>query len=47
MHVVVETPAYLKAATSLFDDIERAEIVTMVAANPECGDVMQGTGGFR
>jgi hypothetical protein len=47
MHVVVETPAYLKAATLLFSDAERAKVVTTVAADPECGDVMQGTGGFR
>jgi len=47
MHVVVETPTYLKAAASLFSEAEMAEIVTMVATNPDCGDVMQGTGGFR
>jgi hypothetical protein len=47
MHVVVETPGYLKAASALFSEAEMAAIVTMVATDPECGDVMQGTGGFR
>jgi hypothetical protein len=47
MHVVVETPTYLKAAAAIFSETEMAEIVTMIAVNPDCGDVMQGTGGFR
>ena len=47
MHVVVETPTYLKAAAGLFSEAEMAEIVTMIEANPDYGDVMQGTGGFR
>ena len=47
MHVVVETPTYLKAATALFSEAEMADIVTMIASNSDCGYVMQGTGGFR
>jgi hypothetical protein len=47
MHTVVETPQYLRAAESIFSEAERANIVAMVAADPECGDVMEGTGGFR
>jgi hypothetical protein len=47
MHTVVETPSYLRAASAIFSDAERADIVAMVAADPECGTVMQGTGGFR
>jgi len=47
MHVVVETPTYLKAAAALFSEAEMADIVTMIASDPDCGDVMQGTGGFR
>lgn len=46
MHVVVETPLYLKAAV-IFTAAEREDIVAMVAADPECGDLIQGTGGFR
>jgi len=47
MQTVVEAPSYLKAAENLFSEEERAAIVAMVSANPECGDLIQGTGGFR
>ena len=47
MQTVVETPGYLKTAKVLFTQTERDRIVDMVAANPECGEVIQGTGGFR
>jgi hypothetical protein len=46
MQTVVETPTYLRAA-SIFSETERADIVAMLAADPECGERMQGTGGFR
>jgi len=47
MQTVVETPGYLKAAEAIFSREERDQIVGFVAANPECGEVMQGTGGYR
>jgi hypothetical protein len=47
MQTVVETPGYLKVAADIFSLAERDQIVDMVAANPECGQVIQGTGGFR
>jgi hypothetical protein len=47
MHTVVETPGYLKAAEGIFSEAEREKIVAMVAMDPESGDVIQGTGGFR
>ena len=47
MQTVVETPTYLSAAEKLFSEEERADIVLTVAADPECGEVMKGTGGFR
>ena len=47
MQTIVETPSYLALAEKLFSDAERADIVLMVAADPECGDVVAGTGGFR
>jgi hypothetical protein len=43
----VETPSYIRAAEAVFSDAEREAIVAMVAADPECGEVIQGTGGFR
>src|SRR5580692_2106967 len=45
--VVVETLGYLKAAEDTFSPAERDRIVAMVAANPDCGEIVQGTGGFR
>jgi len=47
MQTVVETPSYLATAGKLFSEKKRADIVAMIAADPECGDVMPGTGGFR
>jgi hypothetical protein len=47
MQTVVETPTYLKAAEKLFSAQELEGIVAMVASDPECGEVIQGTGGFR
>ena len=47
MHTVVELPPYLKKAEKLFSEQERDEIVLMLAGDPECGEVMPGTGGFR
>ena len=47
VQTVVETPTYLAIANKLFSEEERAGIVALVAADPECGDVIRGTGGFR
>ena len=44
---VVEMPSYAAVSGKLFDEAERDRIVDMVAMNPECGEVMAGTGGFR
>ncbi len=40
-------PSYLRTAEAIFSAAEREDIISMVAADPECGEVMQGTGGFR
>jgi hypothetical protein len=47
VQTVVETPTYLAVANKLFGEQERADIVALVAADPQCGDVIRGTGGFR
>lgn len=44
---VVETPAFLRAAGALLNDEERSEMIAFVAANPEAGDLIPGTGGVR
>jgi hypothetical protein len=47
MHTVVETPQYLKASGSIFSEAEREDIVVAIASEPEAGDLMPGTGGYR
>jgi hypothetical protein len=47
VQTVVETPTYLAVANKLFSEGERADIVALVAADPECGDLIRGTAGFR
>jgi len=44
---VVETPSYIALAGKILSERERDDVVAMVAADSECGDVMSGTGGFR
>ena len=47
MQTVVETPTFLRAAADLLTEHEQVRLVATIASNPEAGDVMQGTGGFR
>jgi hypothetical protein len=47
VQTIVETPTYLRAAQALLSEKDREEIVLVIAADPESGDVMPGTGGYR
>jgi hypothetical protein len=48
MQSVIETDSYLRAAKDAgMVEEERIAAVDLVAADPECGDIMQGTGGVR
>lgn len=48
MHTVVETPPFLvQAKEAGMEDVVRAAIVKAISENPQIGDLMQGTGGFR
>jgi hypothetical protein len=48
MHTVVETPAFLRRAKECgVSEDERADIVTCIAADPQDGDLIPGTGGAR
>src|SRR5580704_5772096 len=48
MHTVIETPAFLaSAADERIGEDERAAIVSYMAANPDAGEIMPGTGGAR
>ncbi|CAM3352322.1 type II toxin-antitoxin system RelE/ParE family toxin [Methylobacterium mesophilicum] len=48
LHTVVETNAFLTTARRIgLSDDERAAIVNQVAAAPQDGDLVQGSGGVR
>ena len=44
---VIESTSYLAAARKLLNEAERAGVVDLLAADPECGDVIRGGGGIR
>lgn len=44
---VIEMPNYLREANKLLTEEERMDVVDLVAADPECGAVIVGSGGVR
>jgi hypothetical protein len=44
---VVETASFLSDAKVCMTDEERFEAINMIAAHPECGDLVPGGGGIR
>ena len=44
---VVETPFYLRKASSLLEPGERAALLLFLATSPDVGDVIPETGGIR
>jgi hypothetical protein len=44
---VAETAVFVRRAASVWDDAEREEFVSFIAANPKAGDVIPETGGVR
>jgi hypothetical protein len=47
LQTVVETAEFLTRSSKLMSDEQRAQVVEMLARDPECGEVMRGTGGVR
>lgn len=47
MQTVAETPLFIKQAADLFSEDERKELIDFLAANPQIGDEIPGTGGVR
>ncbi|MAO58201.1 MAG: transcriptional regulator [Alcanivorax sp.] len=47
MYTVVETPTFAKDADRLWTQGERAEFCVWIAAHPEAGQVIPGSGGCR
>ncbi len=44
---VVETTSFVTDAKTCMSDDERSEAISMIAANPECGNLIPGGGGIR
>lgn len=47
MLTVVETDAYLSKARKVLSEAEQTELINLLAARPDAGVVIQGTGGLR
>jgi len=47
LHTVVETPEFQRRVRDLLADEERRALIDHLAAAPDAGDVMPGTGGAR
>jgi hypothetical protein len=47
MQTIVELPEFLRRSSTLLRDEERASVINYLAAHPQSGDVLQGTGGIR
>jgi hypothetical protein len=47
MQTIVELPEFQRRCSSLIDENERQEIINYLAAHPQAGVIMQGTGGIR
>ena len=47
MHTVAETEVFQRYAASIWSERERLEFIDWIAANPQAGDVIPGSGGCR
>ncbi|KDC78666.1 toxin-antitoxin system, toxin component, RelE family [Bordetella bronchiseptica MBORD635] len=47
MHGIAELPTYIRLADKLLSPQERQDLIGYLAAHPEAGDIMEGTGGVR
>jgi hypothetical protein len=47
MQTIVELPEFERSAKTLLSDSEKQQIISYLAAHPQSGAIMQGTGGIR
>ncbi|MES9861828.1 MAG: type II toxin-antitoxin system RelE/ParE family toxin [Candidatus Thiodiazotropha sp. 4PDIVS1] len=47
MQTIVELPEFQRRAYALLSDSEKQRIISYLAAHPQSGAIMQGTGGIR
>ena len=44
---IVETPRFMRMADSFWNDTDRLEFINFIAASPDAGAVIPGSGGLR
>ena len=47
MFTVVETPTFVRLSEDLWSEEDRTSFITFIAANPDAGDVVSGSGGLH
>ena len=47
MQTIVELPEFLRKSQDLLASEEKPSLINYLAAHPQAGDIMQGTGGVR
>ena len=47
MLTIVETPSFVRMADTFWDDVDRLKFIDFIAANPDAGAVVPGSGGLR
>jgi mRNA-degrading endonuclease RelE of RelBE toxin-antitoxin system len=47
MFTVIETPTFQKQVADVWNEADRLEFISFIAANPEAGDVIPGADGAR
>lgn len=47
MRTVAETPVFVRYAAEVWSDAERQEFISFIAASPEAGAIVRGSGGCR
>ena len=47
MRTVAETPIFQRYAAEIWRDAERERFINFIAANPEAGNLIRGSGGCR
>jgi hypothetical protein len=47
VRTVAETPVFQRYAAEVWSDAERQEFINFIAASPEAGDIIPGSGGCR
>jgi len=47
VRTVAETPIFQRYAAEVWGEAEREQFINFIAANPEAGDLIRGSGGCR